>query len=118
MKDTFDFYFLTKKETAKYKNIEKHNEVVLTVTNAAEQVAIKIRGKALLVEDEDKIITEIITTLAHSENFIADLDKLLPIVKRDAGKIVAMKIIPYEIRVSKYKMTTLQEELFYFDKVK
>jgi len=117
VKDNLDIFFLTKKETGKYKNIQRQSEVVLIVTNAEEPETVKVRGNAFPVTDDPNIISEIVTTLAQSEKFIADLDKFLPIIKRDAGEIVAMKIRPHEIRMSKYNMESLEEELFYFEGV-
>lgn len=115
IKDNFNIYFLTRNETGKYKNIQKHQEVVLTITNEQKLETVKIRGKAQPVTDNPTIITDIITTLAHSERFVADLDQLLPIIKRDAGEFVVLKVEPYKIRMSKYDLEFLQEELFYFD---
>lgn len=115
VRDNLDIFFLTKKETGKYKNIQRQNEVVLIVTNAEDLETVKIRGNAFTVKGDSAIVSEIVTTLAHSEKFIADLDKLLPIIKRNAGEMVVVKIKPYEIRMSRYHMESLQEELFYLD---
>lgn len=114
VKDNFDIFFLTKPQTGKYQNILKNNEVVLTITNAQKLETVKIKGKAFTLEEDPRAIIEVITSLSHSQNFAGDLDKLLPIIKRDGGRIFAIKIEPYEIRLSRYSQGILDEELFYF----
>lgn len=115
VKDNLDIFFLTKRETGKYKNIQRQNDVVLIVTNAEDLETVKIKGNAYVVTDDPNIISDIISTLAQAKNFMSDLDKLLPIIKRNAGEMTAMKIRPYEIRLSKYNRESLEEELFYFE---
>ena len=112
VKNDWEIHFLTKKNTGKYKNILQNEDVVLTVTNLETQETVKIRGKAVPISNPATIVMDIITALAHSKGMVLNLDKVVPIIKRDGGEIVAVKIIPEEIRMSVYILEAMEEETF------
>jgi general stress protein 26 len=106
----FDILFLTKKETEKYKNIQNQNEVVLIVTNPQKKVVVKIRGSAIEMKNDPNIITDMTSSLAKKLNVKDNFDTVWPILKRNSGKIVLVKIKPQEIRMSIYSEEGLNEK--------
>jgi general stress protein 26 len=111
--DNFDISFLTEIGTLKYKNIQYQNDVFFVVTNIEKKITAHIKGTASLVTDKDslKIIMERIAVMLNGgESF----DTVLPILKRDDGNLVVVKISPEEIRFSDYGGNGLQEETFTF----
>lgn len=109
----FDIFFITKKGTAKYKNIHHLNEVVLTVTNTATNETVKIKGKAEPV-NKAALNIEIMENVAGKLNRDDDFETVLPILKHDAGEILAIKITPYQITMSDYSGEEANEAVFSF----
>lgn len=109
----FDIFFITKKGTSKYKNIHHLNEVVLTVTNTATKETAKIKGKAEPV-NKAAFNIEIMEKVAGKLNHDDDFETILPILKRDSGDILTIKIQPYEITMSDYSTDELNEAVFSF----
>lgn len=117
-----DLFFLTRKETGKFKNIQQSGEVVVVVTDREKLETVKIQGKAVPMIGDFSIIEKVVTRLATARSgfsaeageFIADLDKLLPLLKRhEEGGIVAIRVVPYKVRISRYATESLEEEIFY-----
>ncbi len=109
----FEIFFITKKGTAKYKNIHHLNEVVLTVTNTATNETVKIKGKAEPV-NKAALNIEIMENVAGKLNRDDDFETVLPILKHDAGEILAIKITPYQITMSDYSGEEANEAVFSF----
>lgn len=83
------------------------------VTNIEKKITAHIKGTASLVTDKDslKIMMERIAVMLNGgESF----DTVLPILKRDDGNLVVVKISPQEVRYSNYGGEVLQEETFTF----
>ena len=109
----FDIFFISKKGTAEYKNIHHLNEVVLTVTNTATNETAKIKGKAEPV-NKAALTIEIMENVAGKLNHDDDFETVLPILKREAGDIMAIKIKPYQITMSDYSGEDVNEAVFSF----
>jgi len=112
-KDNLEIVFLTKKNTGKFTNMLQDKDVVLTITNEELQHTVKIRGEAVILENSAAAVIEVITTLAHNKEFILNLDKVLPLAKKQAGEVVAVRVEPKEIRMSMYNLEKLAEETFF-----
>ncbi len=112
--DSFEICFLTETGTLKYKNIQYHNDVFFVVTNPEKKVTAHIKGIASLVTDKDSLKTmmEHFAVILNGEE---SFDTVLPILKRDDGNMVVVKISPEEIRFSDYGGKGLQEETLSFD---
>lgn len=88
--DDLNFYFVTKKETEKYKSIQQNNSVAITTTNVQSQESLQAQGVAEEVKDFDTT-RMIFKKLSHIRPN-AEPNWLPPIVKLKAGDFVVMKI--------------------------
>jgi len=104
----FDIFFLTNSGTQKYKNIQYQDDVCMVVTDAEKKITAKIKGKAALVLDKD-FPKKILEKIAQMANTGDKFDTVYPILKRNDGALVVMKIIPFEIRYSDYGGDGIEE---------
>lgn len=111
--DTFEISFLTETGTLKYKNIQYQNDVFFVVTNIEKKITAHIKGTASLVTDKDSLKI-MMKRLAIMLNGGESFDAVLPILKRDDGNLVVVKISPEEVRFSDYGGSGLREETFTF----
>lgn len=111
--DNFEICFLTETGTLKYENIQHQNDVFFVVTNPEKKITAHIKGTASLVTDKDslKIMMERVAVMLNGGD---SFDTVLPILKRDDGNLVVVKISPEAIRFSDYGGNGLREETFTF----
>ncbi len=95
--DEFNFYFITKKNTSKYINIEMNPQAAVVVGTGPEHITVQAHGSAELISDEQDIleVIEILTTIRAREHIkiwpIEEIEKF-----KDRSKLV-FKIIPEEV---------------------
>lgn len=106
--DNLEVSFLTEVGTSKYKNIQHLSDVFFVVTDVGKKITAHIIGKALLVTDKDSL-TIMMSKVAKMLNSGGSFDTVLPILKRDDGNLVVVKIKPEEIRLSDYGSDELSE---------
>ncbi|MFS8130388.1 MAG: pyridoxamine 5'-phosphate oxidase family protein [Candidatus Dojkabacteria bacterium] len=97
-----NFYFTTKSETIKYKNIKENSNVALVITDVEELQTIQIEGKAKLISDSK----ELIDVLARLATAALGKDKglgELPVTKIKEGAICFFKVVPSWIRWTNFK---------------
>jgi general stress protein 26 len=92
--------FTTKQNTFKYKNLLKHDTVMLVVFDASKQMAVQISGQATEVTDPDTAHTVYQGTL-HAAKETGE-DVVPPVAKIAAGPYVAFTIHPTSIQLSEY----------------
>ena len=109
----FDISFLTEMGTLKYKNVTHKNDVFFVVTEVETKTTVHVKGKASLVRDKDSL-TGMMNRVANMLNGGDSFDTVLPILKRDDGNLVVIKITPEEVRFSDYGGKGLVEETIQF----
>jgi len=100
------YYFLTKEETQKIKNIRENHQVSVTIVNPAEDSILQAHGRANIIEDSaviDLITSKIATIYAHGA------EPVPPIAKIQAGDYRIVGIEAKEVRLTKYKGLLAQE---------
>jgi general stress protein 26 len=110
---SFDISFLTETGTLKYTNVAHKNDVFFVVTDIESKITVHVKGKASLVRDKDSL-TSMMNKVANMLNGGDSFDTVLPILKRDDGNLVVIKITPEEIRFSDYGVKGLVEETIEF----
>lgn len=106
--DGLEVNFLTEIETSKYRNIQHLPDVFFVVTDVEKKITAHIIGKASLVTDKDSL-TAMMGKVAKMLNSGESFDTVLPILKRDDGNLVVVRIKPEEIRLSDYGGNGLSE---------
>ena len=92
--------FTTKQDTFKYKNLLKHDGVMLVVFDASKQMAVQVSGRAEKVTDPEMAHTVYQGTLRAAEKTGEDV--VPPVAKISAGPYVAFVIRPDYIQLSEY----------------
>ncbi len=88
-----ELYFMTKSQTAKYKNIKKNYKVALTVVDNEKPQAVNVNGVAAeMVEtsERDEILKQLIKLSYES------LHDYAPIIKLHRGGFAVFKIVPHK----------------------
>lgn len=92
-----DYYFLTKSDTTKAKNLSLNPTVALTIHAAGSLRSLEIQGTAGL--EKDASIADIVYHLISSPKKYLEGKKLPPIAKLDRGSYVVFKIAPTSVRL-------------------
>lgn len=90
--DFFNIYFITRADTQKYKNIEKHPHVALTVADGKTQTTVQIAGAVTRVSP-DKYHDVVFRKLA-SLRPKGDLNWAPPVIKVHKGDYMVLKLEP------------------------
>ena len=109
---TFSLLFPTKKGLQKYINIQKDNRVCVTVTDADNQITMKIRGTAEDVGNDIERVKNLFDYLA----IVLPENQSPPFLKHTAGESTIMKVTPIEVLYKKYDTKKLEEGFLSFDK--
>ncbi len=97
MDDAFNFYFITKRNTSKYINIEMNPRAALVIGMGPEHITVQARGKAELITDDqerEKIVNSLMEIHAreHIKTWpIEELEKF-----KDRNRVV-FKISPTQV---------------------
>jgi hypothetical protein len=92
--------FTTRQDTFKYKNLSKHDAVMLVVFDALKQMAVQIRGRATKVTNPETAHAIYQGTLRAAKKTGEDI--VPPVAKTAAGPYVAFTIHPSYIQLSEY----------------
>jgi pyridoxine/pyridoxamine 5'-phosphate oxidase len=91
---------LTKKETRKYDNLVHHNHAMLTVFDVETQTTVQVTGIATEITDSDFVNSALEMDMLASMN--TSYSRMPAIEKLEAGKYVAFKIKPVQVRMAVY----------------
>lgn len=100
-------YFITKQETAKYRNLKEREHVSLTIVNPSENSTLQAGGRAFEVEDA-VTIDEVMKTIALQHDSAKDW--LPPIAKLRAGAYVIIGIELAHARLAHFKGMVIGDE--------
>lgn len=98
--DQFVVTMLTKGDTRKYDNLVHHNHALLTVFDVETQTTAQLTGVASEVTDPDFINNALEMDMIASMN--TSYSRMPAIEKLEAGKYVAFKIKPVQVRMAVY----------------
>jgi general stress protein 26 len=95
-----NYYFVTKTETQKAKNILYKNNVVLTIHHSHSLKVLQVHGVAETELDNDT--TKLLISAVTEPKTYKEGVKFPPLTKLDAGDYIVFKITPISIRVQDY----------------
>ncbi len=101
--DNFNFYFVTKNETSKFKNIENNHSVSLVITDSVTLQTIQVEGNAEEVDytkEYAPMMAKYNETLSENRQ---EWDKIPLNHVPDSGYFAFVKVTPTWIRWSDYK---------------
>lgn len=99
--DDFNFFFITRKKTGKFNNIEENPNVAITVTDHSAQRTVQVSGKVSRVPTKD-IVDVVMKKLSHVKPH-GDNKWVPPIVKVHGGDYMVLKITPNFLQYADYK---------------
>ena len=94
-------YFVTKKDTAKSRNIEANPQVAMVIYEADTQTTVQLYGQAIAIEDPQKLQSALAMMAGHAK--ASAQTETLPTSKLNAGDHVLYQVIPRNIRLAEYK---------------
>lgn len=100
-------YFITKQDTAKYRNLKEHEKVSITIVNPSENSTLQAGGRAYEVEDAITI-DEVMKKIASEHDSAKDW--LPPIAKLRAGAYVIIGIELTHARLAHYQGMVIGDE--------
>jgi general stress protein 26 len=96
-----NFYFLSKSETKKIKNISNNPAVALTIHHSHSLKVLYIKGTAEVVADKE--LSRAVYQRVAKVNTYREGDKLAPVTKISAGEYIVIKIIPESSQYFDYR---------------
>lgn len=98
--DALNFYFITRKESRKYRNIEKNKNVAFVITIEHPLNTIQLEGKASTVTEAHEESEHFTKLVALASNYLA----MPPVSQIPAGEIVFMKIATSWVRFGNFEV--------------
>lgn len=99
--EDFNFYFVTRKNTHKYKNIEDNPFVAFTVADADDQVSVQAAGKLSKVPPEDYM--DVVFTRIARIRPAGQYNWAPPVEKVHQGDYMALCLTPDSLRYADFK---------------
>lgn len=114
--DDFKFYFNTRVETSKYKNIENNPYVSLTVTDQDSQTTVQLAGKVSKLS-ADKYMDIVFGKLADQVRPKDDSHWRPPLSKLKAGNYMPLQISPSQLQYADFGKKKTDTNADYIEKI-
>jgi general stress protein 26 len=98
---SFHLFFVTKRDTAKSRNIEANPQVAMVIYEADTQSTVQLYGTASSIDDPQKLQSALAMMAGHAKA-TAQTDAL-PVDKLNAGDYLLYQVVPRNIRLAEYK---------------
>lgn len=113
--EDFNFYFVTRVETFKYQNLDKHPKAALTVADADSQTTVQATGiiSKVPVKDYMDIVFNKLAKVRPRD----DLHWAPPIEKIHAGNYMPLYLTPTKLQYADYKQRKSDIHADYIEKI-
>jgi nitroimidazol reductase NimA-like FMN-containing flavoprotein (pyridoxamine 5'-phosphate oxidase superfamily) len=113
--DDFNFYFVTRVETHKYKNMSKHRLAALTIADNETQITVQVTGKvsAVPVKDYMDVIFDKLAAVRQKDN----PNWTPPIDKVHAGNFMPLCLTPTKLQYANYGQLKSDVHANYIEKI-
>ena len=113
--ENFNFYFATREQTSKYKNIDHNSRVALTFANSETQRTVQVSGTISIVpmKEVKEVVFKKLTSIKPSGN----IDWTPPVVKVHKGNWMILKIAPEYAQYADYKKSKSHPEESYIKQI-
>ncbi|OGL31240.1 hypothetical protein A3F37_02630 [Candidatus Saccharibacteria bacterium RIFCSPHIGHO2_12_FULL_41_12] len=101
--EDFNFFFITRVKTHKYRNIAKNHYCSMTVSDNASQTTVQAAGKVTRVPSKD-IVSIVMKKLTHTKPH-DDNKWVPPIVKVHGGDYMVLRLTPEALQYANFKQT-------------
>ncbi len=98
--DDLNFYFLTRANTLKFKNIEENPQAALTITDEEKQITVQTRGTISRVETSDYteiVFKKLMETGPKASQWVP------PVVKVHEGDYRVLMLTPTKLQYADYR---------------
>jgi nitroimidazol reductase NimA-like FMN-containing flavoprotein (pyridoxamine 5'-phosphate oxidase superfamily) len=99
--DDLTFYFMTRSDTLKFKNIESHPSVALTVADEEQQITVQAIGKVSRVDAKDYI--DVAFKKLASVKPRGDYQWVPPVIKVHKGDYMILSFKPSKLQYADFK---------------
>lgn len=99
--EQFNFYFVTRAETFKYKNIQHKAVAALTIADASSQTTVQVAGEISTVPSDQ--IIDIAFNKLEKIKPKDDQNWIPPIYKVHKGDYMVLKLAPTKLQYANYK---------------
>lgn len=99
--DNFNFYFVTRADTFKYKNLEKHPIAALTIADEPSQTTVQASGSITRVPVDQEF--DIIFRKLEANKPKNDIDWVPPVYKIHKGDYMVLCLTPQKLQFADYK---------------
>jgi uncharacterized pyridoxamine 5'-phosphate oxidase family protein len=113
--DDLNFFFMTRADTLKYKNIEAHPVVALTVTDEERQITVQAKGKISRVEAKD-YMDVVFKKLAHVKPR-GDFQWIPPVMKVHRGDYMILQFTPTVLQYADFKQPKTDVDSEYIEQI-
>lgn len=113
--EKLNIFFVTRKETYKYQNLQKSPYAALTVTDEEKQITVQLAGEISKVPVEDYM--DIIFNKLGSIHPNNDINWSPPIEKVHKGDYIPLRITPSKLQYADFKKPTTDPDHEYIEKI-
>lgn len=112
----FNFYFVTRTETFKYQNIDKHPFAALTIADNDSQTTVQASGEISKIPPEDymDIVFNKLDKAQHPKN---DINWVPPLMKVHKGDYMPLCLKPSRLQFADYKEFKSDIHTDYIEKI-
>lgn len=96
----FNFFFVTKQETQKYKNLTDNKHAALTIHDTENQTTVQVTGSVKLINDINRFM-DIYDQILTISSGVSSSDRP-PVSKLFAGDYVLFCLVPNSVRLAEY----------------
>jgi len=107
--EDLNFFFITKEDTKKYKDLSKNQHVALVITDSDALSTVQAEGNASVINDAEGV-AKVVTNL-QSIQFGEHGEKTPPIAHVEAGGFRVIKVTPIHLRWTKFEFSGYTVEL-------
>jgi nitroimidazol reductase NimA-like FMN-containing flavoprotein (pyridoxamine 5'-phosphate oxidase superfamily) len=113
--DNLHFYFVTRRETLKYKNLKQNQSAALSITDQDMQITVQVLGKISEVPPSEAI--HIVLDKLERVRPAGDYNWAPPIMKVHKGDYNVLKLIPTTLQYANFKQFKSDIHDDYIEKV-
>lgn len=113
--EDLNFFFMTRSDTLKYKNIVANPSVALTIADEADQVTVQSVGRVSRVEAKD-YIDVVFKKLAHVKPR-GDFQWVPPVIKVHRGDYMILQYTPSKLQYADFKQPKTDVHSDYIEQI-
>lgn len=114
--EDFNFYFITRAETFKYQNLDKHPVAAITIADNDSQTTVQASGKITPIPPKD-YMDIVFTKLTKAREPKNDSHWIQPLEKLHAGNYMPLRLTPTKLQYADYKHRKADLDADYIEQI-